>query len=186
MLSASRPRQKGSRYSSTAVLTGSGRWLNVAQPKPYKPGSLVSTLTTTKRTLGWGEVRIVRTLIVFNGPRDLVAALPDSAAQAWSVLQVSPRNVAAAPSPAPFSISRRFIILLSLIDCAAPSRPKALPPSRHNQCFRLVHCGRVASLVETVAAARPVLVAAGSAAGAGRRRHQPAKMEPEMFIQVPK
>src|SRR3974390_170937 len=98
MLSASRPRQNGSRYSSTAVFTGSGRWLNVAQPRPYKPGSLVSTFTTTKRILGCGAVKIARTFVILSGPRPLLA-LAVSSDQALFALPVKPRNAAAAPRP---------------------------------------------------------------------------------------
>src|SRR6266851_8096102 len=100
MLSASRPRQNGSRYSSTAVLTGSGRWLNVAQPKPYKPGSLVSTFTTTNRIFGCGAVRIARTLVIFSGPRPLLAWVAFSD-QALSALPANPKKAAAALTPVP-------------------------------------------------------------------------------------
>src|SRR6266403_1564074 len=108
MLSASRPRQNGSRYSSTAVFTGSGRWLNVAQPNPYNPGSLVSTFTTTKRILGCGAVKIARTFVIFSEPRPLVA-LTASSDEALVVLPANPRNAVAAPKPVPFSMSRLFI-----------------------------------------------------------------------------
>src|SRR5262249_26811907 len=111
MLSASRPRQNGSRYSSTAVFTGSGRWLKVAQPRPYRPGSLVSTFTTTKRILGCGEVRIARTLVIFSGPSFLVAGT-DFCAQALPPIPARPRNVLAALRPVPLSISRLFMVLL--------------------------------------------------------------------------
>src|SRR5439155_12402814 len=108
MLSASRPRQNGSRYSSTAVFTASGRWLNVAQPKPYRPGSLVSTLTTTKRILGCGAVRIGRTLVILSGGSPL-EDLAVVCASASSFLASNPSTAAAVPRPAPLSMSRRFI-----------------------------------------------------------------------------
>src|SRR3989304_8780653 len=48
MLAGSRPRSSGSRYSSTAWATRVQRWVKVAQPRPYRPGWSVSTLTTTR------------------------------------------------------------------------------------------------------------------------------------------
>ena len=43
-----------------AVATASGRWVKVAQPRPYSPGSLVITLTTTRR-MPSGAVRMTWT-----------------------------------------------------------------------------------------------------------------------------
>ena len=48
-----------------AVTTASGRWVNVAQPRPYRPGSLVSTLTTTRR-IPSGAVQIARTAVMWT------------------------------------------------------------------------------------------------------------------------
>src|SRR3979411_1965804 len=62
----SRPTRNGSRYSWTAVTTVSGRWVNVAQPSPYRPGSLVSTLTMTRR-MPSGAVHIGRTRVMRSG-----------------------------------------------------------------------------------------------------------------------
>src|SRR5262245_18922886 len=61
----SRPITNGLRYCSTAVTTASGRWVKVAQPRPYRPGSLVSTLTTTSR-MPSGAVHIVLTLVILR------------------------------------------------------------------------------------------------------------------------
>src|SRR5205823_3781962 len=53
---------------STAVTTASGRWVKVAQPRPYRPGSLVSTFTTTRR-MPSGAVQIVLTLVILRAGR---------------------------------------------------------------------------------------------------------------------
>src|SRR3954451_13975773 len=71
----SRPITNGLRYCSTAVTTASGRWVNVAQPRPYSPGSLVSTLTTTRR-MPSGAVQIVLTLVILR------AGIPPDGSQA--------------------------------------------------------------------------------------------------------
>ena len=55
-----RPTKRGFIYSSTAVATAAQRWVKVAQPRPYSPGSLVSTFTTT-RSMPRGAVKIVFT-----------------------------------------------------------------------------------------------------------------------------
>src|SRR6266699_2097373 len=65
MSSGSRPSRNGSRYCSTAVTTVSGRWVKVAQPSPYRPGSLVSTLTTTSR-MPSGAVQMALTRVIRN------------------------------------------------------------------------------------------------------------------------
>ena len=52
-----RPIRNGRRYFSTATLTGNGLCVNVAHPTPYRPGSLVSTLTITSR-MPSGSVRM--------------------------------------------------------------------------------------------------------------------------------
>src|SRR5262245_17373617 len=64
---ASLPIKNGRRYSSTAVATKRARWVNVAQPSPYNPGSLVVTLTTTSR-IPAGAVKIAFTSVIFSGP----------------------------------------------------------------------------------------------------------------------
>src|SRR5687767_6301671 len=71
----SRPITNGFRYSSTAVTTASGRWVNVAHPRPYRPGSLVSTLTMTRR-IPSGAVQIVLTLVILS------AGMPPDGSQA--------------------------------------------------------------------------------------------------------
>ena len=60
------PIRNGRRYLSTAVSTARARWVNVAQPSPYSPGSLVSTLTTTSR-MPAGAVRMVFTSVILSG-----------------------------------------------------------------------------------------------------------------------
>src|SRR6185436_10752058 len=67
MWSGSLPRRNGSRYWFTAVSTTRARWVNVAQPTPYRPGSLVSTFTTTRRIF-CGAVRIAFTRVILIGP----------------------------------------------------------------------------------------------------------------------
>ena len=64
--SGSLPIRNGLRYLSTAVSTARARWVKVAQPRPYRPGSLVSTLTTTSR-MPAGAVRMVLTSVIFSG-----------------------------------------------------------------------------------------------------------------------
>src|SRR5579883_2160194 len=64
--SGSLPRRNGLRYLSTAVSTTRGRCVKVAQPSPYSPGSLVITLTTTRRIFA-GAVRIVLISVIFSG-----------------------------------------------------------------------------------------------------------------------
>src|SRR3954469_6551563 len=61
----SRPMTNGLRYCSTAVTTASGRWVKVAHPRPYRPGSLVSTFTTTRR-MPSGAVQIVLTFVILR------------------------------------------------------------------------------------------------------------------------
>ena len=49
-----------------AATTATALCVKVAQPKPYKPGSVVSTFTTT-RLLPSGAVAIALTLLIFTG-----------------------------------------------------------------------------------------------------------------------
>src|SRR5262249_23997919 len=65
MRSGSLASRNGRRYLSTAVSTTRARWVKVSQPRPYRPGSLVSTLTTTRR-LPAGAVRTVLTSVIFS------------------------------------------------------------------------------------------------------------------------
>src|SRR5579884_3172282 len=64
--SGSLPIRNGLRYLSTAVSTTRGRCVKVAQPSPYRPGSLVVTLTTTRRIRA-GAVRMVLMSVIFSG-----------------------------------------------------------------------------------------------------------------------
>src|SRR5436189_997081 len=67
-----RPIKNGFRYCSIAVATTSARCVKVAQPTPYKPGSLVSTLTMTNRIRS-GAVRIVLMLVILTGDKPFKA-----------------------------------------------------------------------------------------------------------------
>src|SRR5207302_11413577 len=93
-----------------AVSTTRARWVKVAQPRPYSPGSLVSTLTTTRR-MPAGAVRMVLTSVIFSGGNpDLAAGVgAGSAAGAGcrerEASQGSPR--APAPRPDHLNQSRR-------------------------------------------------------------------------------
>ena len=61
-----RPIRNGLRYCSTAVCTTRARWVKVAQPYPTRPGSLVTTFTTTRR-IRLGAVRIVWMSVILRG-----------------------------------------------------------------------------------------------------------------------
>src|SRR5215475_11431785 len=65
-----RPIRKGFRYFSTAVWTTKARWVNVAHPQPCRPGSVVSTLTMTRR-MPSGAVRIVLMSLILTGANPL-------------------------------------------------------------------------------------------------------------------
>ena len=60
------PTRNGRRYLSTAVSTARARCVKVAQPRPYRPGSLVCTLTTTSR-MPAGAVRTALTSVILRG-----------------------------------------------------------------------------------------------------------------------
>lgn len=57
------PIRKGRKYSSTTTLTAKGLCVNVAHPSPYRPGSDVSTLTTT-RSMPAGAVKMALTPVI--------------------------------------------------------------------------------------------------------------------------
>src|ERR1051325_5215066 len=65
------PMTYGLRNSSTAVTTAAARCVNVAQPQPYRPGSLVSTLTTTSCCRPCGAVLTTLTLVIWRATRSL-------------------------------------------------------------------------------------------------------------------
>jgi hypothetical protein len=67
-----RPIRNGLRYFSIAVSTTSARCVNVAQPQPTSPGSVVSTFTMTRR-MRFGAVRIVLMSRIFTGAVPLTA-----------------------------------------------------------------------------------------------------------------
>ena len=64
--------------------------MNVAQPNPYSPGSLVSTLTTTSRILA-GEVRKVLMSVIRSGgvPRAASSAIVAGLSSAPNVLRAN-------------------------------------------------------------------------------------------------
>src|SRR5262245_23245449 len=98
--------RNGLRYLSTAVSTARARWVKVAQPSPYNPGSLVSTLTTTSR-IPAGAVRIVFTSVILSG-----ASLSAGGGAAVALLGVAEKNqgrVAGAAIAERVSHWRRFM-----------------------------------------------------------------------------
>ena len=77
-----RPSRKGDRYSSTATQTGVGRCVNVAQPTPVRPGTEVSTLTTTSR-VPYGAVLMERMAVIWGaGGQSAGAAGPEQCQRA--------------------------------------------------------------------------------------------------------
>ena len=89
-----RPSRKGDRYSSTATQTGVGRCVNVAQPTPVRPGTEVSTLTTTSR-VPYGAVLMERMAVIWGaGGQSAGAAGPEqyqrAVAQARGLAQRRP------------------------------------------------------------------------------------------------
>src|SRR5215211_8624910 len=94
-----------------AVTTAAALCVKVAQPRPYKPGSVVSTFTTTR--LGpCGAVAIAFTLLIFTVFKPLVetdACLPGDAflAAASGSAPKIPSKPAAEPAPNIFIILRR-------------------------------------------------------------------------------
>lgn len=96
-----------------AEITGRARCLNVAQPRPYNPGSLVSTLTTIN-SIPLGQVAIAFTLVIFNGGNPRVAA-EKTLAMASLVPEKAPIVVAAVPRPRPFNTSRLLMSVLSFL-----------------------------------------------------------------------
>src|SRR5262245_26579646 len=60
-----RPTSMGPTCLSTAEATAWKRWVNVAQPRPNRPGSDVSTRTTTSR-MPSGAVTIDRTAVIVS------------------------------------------------------------------------------------------------------------------------
>jgi hypothetical protein len=60
--------RNGLRYLSTAVSTARARWVNVAHPRPYSPGSLVTTLTTTSRMPAGAVTKVLTSVILIASP----------------------------------------------------------------------------------------------------------------------
>src|SRR4051794_7289911 len=106
-----RPIRNGLRYLSTATWTTCARWVNVAQPRPYSPGSLVDTLTTTSR-IRFGAVRIAETSVIFSGgsPRLADAACASAASTAGGVVSDKGPHPSAVPAGSQRSRSRRFMV----------------------------------------------------------------------------
>ena len=68
MRSTSRPSRKGFRWRSMAAATAKMRWVKVAQPTPYKPGSDVMTLTMARRDLpGWVRMTLTSRMVTGFG-----------------------------------------------------------------------------------------------------------------------
>src|SRR5579871_6589 len=110
--SGSLPMRKGLRYLSTAVSTTRGRCVKVAHPSPYRPGSLVMTLTTTRRIRA-GAVRMVLTSVIFSDDNALSASAGGGGLGAGCSDEPSDfaksqgRPTAPAPRPVQVSKSRR-------------------------------------------------------------------------------
>jgi hypothetical protein len=112
-----RPIRNGLRYSLIAVSTTSARWVKVAHPHPTSPGSVVSTLTMTRR-MRFGAVRIVLMSRILIGAVPLTAwanaslALGGRAADSGSRPGSRPgMNMAPPARESEVIASRRFIVL---------------------------------------------------------------------------
>src|SRR6188768_477424 len=114
-----RPTRNGFRYSSTAVLTTSARCVNVAQPQPTRPGSVVSTLTTTRR-MRLGAVRMVLMSRILTGavPRTACSNADDTPGEIAPAI-ASPVGMSDAPPAMDIEViaSRRFIMEVSSAAC---------------------------------------------------------------------
>src|SRR5499426_1270616 len=118
-----RPIRKGFRYFSTAVWTTKARWVNVAHPQPCRPGSVVSTLTMTRRMRS-GAVRIVLMSLILTGASPLREA---SSCGVWFCNgSANPLLVEIIPAPAAaldrkLNASLRFIVfpLFHGVECSA-------------------------------------------------------------------
>src|SRR5262249_10024261 len=131
--STSRPIRNGFRYFSIAVSTTSARWVKVAQPQPWRPGSLVSTLTTTRR-MSLGAVRMVRTSRIFTGAVARTARsysrLAGGDATRAAVSASRTASTDAPPSESARTAWRRFIVpLLSPMGQRAVGPPEDVAPS---------------------------------------------------------
>ncbi len=59
---------KGFRWCSSAAATACQRWVKVAQPSPYSPGSDVMTLTTIGREpAGWVRMTLISVMVMGLG-----------------------------------------------------------------------------------------------------------------------
>ncbi len=108
--SGSLPMRNGLRYLSMAVSTTRARCVNVAQPSPYNPASLVMTLTTTRR-MPAGCVRMVFTSVMRKGGKRRPCAAPagPKAGGACPAATASISGNPAAPAPN-LNQSRRCMI----------------------------------------------------------------------------
>src|SRR5215468_4346772 len=108
--SGSLPITNGFRYLSTAVSTARARCVKVAHPRPYSPGSLVSTLTTTRR-IPAGAVRIVFTSVILSGG-NFRPSLTGCCAEPVRLAHSHGKPRAPAPTVDRFSHWRLFIVSL--------------------------------------------------------------------------
>jgi len=124
--------RNGLRYSLIAVCTTSARWVKVAQPQPTRPGSVVSTFTTTRR-IRFGAVRMVLMSRIFTGavPRTACVYPGDtSGAIASAITSFDESTVAPAPIEREPIASRRFIEML-LVNSQPPT-PNSQGDARRN------------------------------------------------------
>src|SRR5712691_8567601 len=115
-----RPMRNGLRYFSIAVSTTSARCVNVAHPQPTSPGSVVSTLTTTRR-MPLGAVRIVRMSRILTGAVAFGAG--GGAAAACVVMAENASRLASSDAP-PVSESARSARRRSIV-MPPPARGRA-------------------------------------------------------------
>ena len=96
-----------------ATITVAARWVKVAQPNPYKPGSEVSTFTTI-RLEPCGAVAMALTLVILTGFIALTYDGVSFSSRAWALETPpkSPSNPAEPPRPSFLMVSRRFISIL--------------------------------------------------------------------------
>src|SRR5258708_2144084 len=90
-------------------MTTSARCVKVAQPRPYRPGSVVSTFTIT-RFASCGAVPMAFTLLIFKDGKRLgiSGGFSIPAALAEGIPPNAPKKPDAVPIPSAFSIERRL------------------------------------------------------------------------------
>ena len=115
ILSTSLPTQNSFMYPLMAATTATARCVKVAQPKPYNPGSVVSTFTTT-RLIPSGAVAIAFTFLIFTGGSAFLYE-EESGSLAIDFIGFIPSNPAADPSDNILSASLRVFLLLINSSC---------------------------------------------------------------------